>query len=109
MSTSVAKARELKELGFEAVWMEDVEEGDEVSIPSIWDADPIVIVKVTKLRQSPPQFERDGGSWSFTDGKVLNPDNPHYVYSFVGVHEDDTETHHSFGKGYGVYRRRRDA
>ena len=109
MEATKEQAVMLRELGYEGCWMEDVQEGDHVAIFRFLK-DEIVMVRVKNLRRSAPQYERTtDGAWHFGDGRVLNPDDPHYVYGFVGVHDDGTETHHSFGRGYPMYRKREEA
>ena len=104
MVISTESAEMLRDMDYEAVWMEDVIEGDDLAIPGLLSSSNIILVTVKNLRQSSPQYERDNES--FMGGKVLNPDNPHYIYSFVGAEEGGIEKHYSYGKGYGVYRKK---
>lgn len=103
MNATREQQQMLAELGYEAIWAQDVQDGDDIAVCG-WDKD-VDFMRVCNVRRSAPQYEHDGG---FGFGRVLNPNDPHYVFSWIGKREDGSQTHSNYGMGYPLWRRKRE-
>lgn len=88
------------ELGYEPIWAEDVREGDVLAVADWGGAVDFWVA--TNVRRSAPMYEHDD---SFGTGRILNPDDPHYVYGWTGVRDDGTKTHCNYGRGFPLWRK----
>lgn len=95
----------LNEMGYEAVFVEDIEDGDDIAFrttPSYSDGEhKIIFFRVSNLKRV-PRFDRDA------NGEIIS-NYPNYLLQWIAVDDKGHTFPMSYGSGWACYRKSENA